>query len=54
MLRLLRQAESLALLNANVSKMNELLRVQGARLGLKFNVNKNKSLRLGLSKGGVR
>ena len=36
----------------SVSKMNELsevLRVQGARIGLKINVKKTKSLRLGIS-----
>ena len=38
-----------------MSKMNELLealRVQGARIGLRINVKKNKSLRLGISEGG--
>ena len=35
-----------------MSKMNEfleVLRVQGARLGLKINIKKTKSLRLGIS-----
>ena len=36
-----------------MSKMNELLevfQVKGARMGLKINAKKNKSLRLGISK----
>jgi hypothetical protein len=42
-------AEDLNILDESVSKMNELLkilRVQGARIGLKMNVKKTKSLRL--------
>ena len=40
------------ILDENVSKKNELLQVlraQGARIGLKINVKKTKSLRLGIS-----
>ena len=45
-------ADDLSILDESVSKMNELLevlRVQGARIGLKINVKKTKSLRLGIS-----
>ena len=45
-------ADDLSILYQNVCKMNELLevfRVQGARLGFKINVKKNKSLRLRIS-----
>ena len=41
-------------LDENVSKMNEFLKVscfQGARVGLKINVKKTMSLRLGISEG---
>ena len=44
--------DDLSILDESVSKMNELLkilRVQGARIGLKINVKKTKSLRLGIS-----
>ena len=46
-------ADDLSILNEIVSKMNELLeilRVQSARIGLKINVKKTKSLRSGISK----
>ena len=45
-------ADDLCILDESVSKMNELLeflRVQGVRIGLKINVKKNNSLRLGIS-----
>ena len=45
-------ANDLSILDENMSKMNELLevlRVRGARIGLKINVKKTKSLRLGIS-----
>ena len=45
-------ADDLGILDENVRKMNELLevlQVQGARIGLKINVKKTKSLRLGIS-----
>ena len=45
-------ADGLSILDESVSKMNEfleVLRVQGARIGLKINVKKTKSLRLGIS-----
>ena len=45
-------AGDLSILGQNVSKVNELLevlRVQGARIGLKINVKNAKSLRLGIS-----
>ena len=45
-------ADDLSILDESVSKMNELLevfRVQGARIGLKINFKKTKSLRLGVS-----
>ena len=45
-------ADDLSLLDESVSKMNEVLevlRVQGARIGLKINVRKTKSLRLGIT-----
>ena len=45
-------ADDLSILDESVSKMNEfleVLRVQGARIGLKINVKKTKSLRLGIS-----
>jgi hypothetical protein len=45
-------ADDLSILDESVSKMNkvlEVLRVQGARIGLKINVRKTKSLRLGIS-----
>ena len=45
-------ADDLSILDQNMSKMNEILevlRVQGARIGLKINVKKTKSLRLGIS-----
>ena len=48
----LNYADALSILDENESKMNELLevlRVQGARIGFKINVNKTKSLRLGIS-----
>jgi hypothetical protein len=41
-------ADDLSILDEGVSKMNkllEVLRVQGARIGLKINVKKTKSLR---------
>ena len=44
--------ESVSKLDESVSKMNEfleVLRVQGARIGLKINVKKTESLRLGIS-----
>ena len=43
----------LSILDESVSKMNallEVLRVQGARIGLKIIVKRNKSLRLGTKK----
>ena len=45
-------ADDLSILDESVSKTNELLevfRLQGARIGLKMNVEKTKSLRLGMS-----
>ena len=45
-------ADDLSILDESVSKMNEVLevlRVQGASIGLKINVRKTKSLRLGIS-----
>ena len=45
-------AGDLSILNESLSKMYEsleVLRVQGARIGLKINVKKTKSLRLGIS-----
>ena len=45
-------ADDLSILDESVSKMNEfleVLRVQGAKIGLKINVKKTKSLRLGIS-----
>ena len=45
-------ADDLSILDESVSKMNEfleILRVRGARIGLKINVEKTKSLRLGTS-----
>ena len=45
-------ADDLSTLDESVSKVNELLevlRVQGTRIGLKINVKKTKSLRLGIS-----
>ena len=45
-------AHDLSILDDNFSKMNEakeVLRVQGARRGLKINIKKTKSLRLGVS-----
>ena len=45
-------ADNLSILDESVSKMNEfleVLRVQGVRIGLKINVKKTKSLRLGIS-----
>ena len=45
-------ADDLSILDESVSKMNELLevlRVQDSRIGLKINVRKTKSLRLGIS-----
>ena len=44
-------ANDLSNLDESVRKMNELLvvlRVQGARIGLKINVKKTKSLKLGI------
>ena len=44
-------ADDLSILDMSVSKMNELLevlQVQSARIGLKFNVQKTKLLRLGI------
>ena len=44
-------ADDLSILDESVSKMNEfleVLRVQGATIGLKINVKKSKSLRLGI------
>ena len=44
--------DDLSILDESVSKMNEffeVLQVQGARIGLKINVKKTKSLRLGIS-----
>ena len=44
--------DDLSILDESVSKMNKFLevcRVQGARIGLKINDKKNKSLRLGIS-----
>ena len=46
-------ADDLSILDESVSKMNELLevlRVQGARIGLKSSVKKTKSLRLGMKR----
>ena len=43
-------ADDLSILDESVCKMNEVLevlRVQGAKIGLKINVKKTKSLRLG-------
>ena len=48
----LNYADDLSILDDSTRKMNELLdvlRVQGARIGLKVNVKKTKSLRLGIS-----
>ena len=45
-------ADDLSILDESVSKMNEfleVLRVHGAKLGLKISVKKTKSLRLGIS-----
>ena len=45
-------ADDLSILDESVSRMKEvleILRVQGARIGLKINVKKTKSLRLGIS-----
>ena len=45
-------ADDLSILDDSMSKMNEILevlRVQGARIGLKINVKTTKSLRLGIS-----
>ena len=45
-------ADDLSILGESLSKMNELLevlRVQGAKVGLKINVKKTLSLRLGIS-----
>ena len=45
-------ADDLSVLDESLSKMNEfleVLRVRGARIGLKINVKKIKSLRLGIS-----
>ena len=45
-------ADDFSILDESLSKMNELLevlRVQGTRIGLKINVKKTKSLRLGIS-----
>ena len=45
-------ADDLSILDGSSSKMNELieiLRVQGARTGLKINNKKPKSLRVGIS-----
>ena len=45
-------ADDLSILDESVSKMNEfleVLRIQGAKIGLKINVKKTKSLRLGIS-----
>ena len=45
-------ADDLSILDDSVCKMNEfleVLRVQGAKIGLKINVKKTKSLRLGIS-----
>ena len=45
-------ADDLSILDESVSKMNEfleVLQVKGARIGLKINVKKTKSLRLGIS-----
>ena len=45
-------AEDLSILDESVSNMNdilEVLRAQGARIGLKINVKKTKSIRLGIS-----
>ena len=46
-------ADDLSILDESASKMSEfleVLRVQGARIGLKINVKKTKSLRLGIRK----
>ena len=47
----LEYADYLSILDESVGKMTELevLRGQGARIGLKINVKKTKSLRLGIS-----
>ena len=48
----LNYADDLSILDESVSKVNELLevlRVLGARIGLKINVRNTKSLRLGIS-----
>ena len=45
-------SDDLSILDESMSKMNEfleVLRVQDARIGLKINVKKTKSLRLGVS-----
>ena len=47
--------DELSILDESGSKINELLEVlwvQGARIGLKVNFKKTKSLRLGISKDG--
>jgi hypothetical protein len=41
-------ADDLSILDENVSKMNELRGFASARIGLKINVKKTKSLRLGI------
>ena len=46
------RADDLSILDESVSQMNELLevlRVRGARIGLKINTKNTKSLRLGIS-----
>ena len=48
----LNYTDDLSILDESLSKMNELLevlRVQNARIGLKVNVKKTKSLRIGIS-----
>ena len=45
-------ADDLSILDESVSKMNKILevfQVQGAKISLKINVKKTKSLRLGIS-----
>ena len=52
MLLHLHYADDLSILDESLSKMNEfleVLQVEGARIGLKINVKKTKSLRLGIS-----
>ena len=49
-------ADDLRILDENLRKMNkvlEVLQVQGARIGLKINVKKTKSLRLGISEDEI-